>query len=374
MLGIRSYKDMHYWESLWPNRNHGKHNWYIILLSNLNYQTSAMRLVFNNYEYLHYRTKNIRYFIPGLLNEEKGIYPLKNGVTTKPLAFSERFYVEGFIETVDWLENNNPAYKYNEGIDMILLPYTCREDSATGEEEYDFKHMLWYCLDDIMNQGINLISFMKKAMDVVSEDMSYEETKAHLNIAVSTGLLEAPKIKVSIVKMPEQWKLPEERRTKELWAIKINVNGESFNIKVGSKDQRMVYVCTLIRQKLGEHMYLHEFFRNGRGRYCKFTKQGSKEWLRDVYNLLFNHPARDFSEWMERVDDTENRGRSINQGKSQINAYIKDRLNAFELDVSEMPIIDKMEDEHQDSYYTTYLQSEDIEIPEDFLSIPLSVR
>lgn len=31
-------------------------------------------------------------------------------------------------------------------------------------------------------------------------------------------------------------------RTKELWAIKINVNGESFNIKVGSKDQRMVYV------------------------------------------------------------------------------------------------------------------------------------
>ena len=215
---------------------------------------------------------------------------------------------------------------------------------------------------------------MKKAMDVVSEDMSYEETKAHLNIAVSTGLLETPKIKVSIVKMPEQWKLPEGRRTKELWAIKISVNGESFNIKVGSKDQRMVYVCTLIRQKLGEHMYLHEFFRNGRGRYCKFTKNGSEEWLRDVYNLLFHYPARDFSDWMRKVEDIENRGRSINQGKSQINAYIKDRLKAFELDVSEMPIIDKMEDEHKDSYYTTYLQPEDIEIPEDFLSIPLSVR
>ncbi len=59
--GIRSYKDLHYWESLWPNSNPGKHNWYIILLSNLNYQTPAMRLVFNNYEYLHYRTKNIRF-------------------------------------------------------------------------------------------------------------------------------------------------------------------------------------------------------------------------------------------------------------------------------------------------------------------------
>lgn len=60
------------------------------------------------------------------------------------------------------VRNNNPAYTYNEGIDMILLPYTRQEDSATGKEEYDFKHMLWYCLDDIMNQGINLISFMKK--------------------------------------------------------------------------------------------------------------------------------------------------------------------------------------------------------------------
>ena len=86
-------------------------------------------------------------------------------------------------------------------------------------------------------------------------------------------------------------------------------------------------------------MYLHEFFRNSRGRYCKFTKKGSEGWLRDVYNLLFNHPARDFSEWMRKVEDIENRGRSINQGKSQINAYIKDSLKAFELDVSEMPII-----------------------------------
>ena len=94
-----------------------------------------------------------------------------------------------------------------------------------------------------------------------------------------------------------------------------------------------------------------------------------------MFTICFSiNLARDFSEWMARVDDTENRGRSINQGKSQINAYIKDRLKAFELDVSEMPIIDRMEDEHQDSYYTTYLQPEDIEIPEDFLSIPLSVK
>ena len=373
MLGIRSYKDLHYWESLWPNRNHGKHNWYIILLSNLNYQTSAMRLVFNNYEYLHYRTKNIRYFIPGLLNEEKGIYPLRNRVTTKPLAFSERFHVEGFIETVEWLENNNPAYKYNEGIDMILLPYTRQEDSATDKEEYDFKHMLWYCLDDLMNQGINLISFIKRAVKVVSEDMSYEETKAHME-RFASGAKDEPTIKVSIIKNPVQRLHAVREKNWEPWSIRISVNGEAFDLNVGSKDQRMVYVCTLIRQKLGEHIYLHEFFRNSKGQNCKFTKNGSEEWLRKVYNLLFNHPARNFSEWMEKVDDTANRGRSINQGKSQINASLKKLLKGFNMNASKLPVIDTMKDENKDSYYTTILKPENIDIPEEFLSIPLPVE
>ena len=373
MLGIRSYKDLHYWESLWPNSNPGKHNWYIILLSNLNYQTPAMRLVFNNYEYLHYRTKNIRYFIPGLLNEEKGIYPLRNRVTTKPLAFSERFHVEGFIETVEWLENNNPAYKYNEGIDMILLPYTRQEDSATDKEEYDFKHMLWYCLDDLMNQGINLISFIKRAVKVVSEDMSYEETKAHME-RFASGAKDEPTIKVSIIKNPVQRLHAEREKNWEPWSIRISVNGEAFDLNVGSKDQRMVYVCTLIRQKLGEHIYLHEFFRNSKGQNCKFTKNGSEEWLRKVYNLLFNHPARNFSEWMEKVDDTANRGRSINQGKSQINASLKKLLKGFNMNASKLPVIDTMKDENKDSYYTTILKPENIDIPEEFLSIPLPVE
>ena len=373
MLGIRSYKDLHYWESLWPNSNPGKHNWYIILLSNLNYQTPAMRLVFNNYEYLHYRTKNIRYFIPGLLNEEKGIYPLRNRVTTKPITFSERFYVDGFIETVEWLENNNPAYKYNEGIDMILLPYTRQEDSATDKEEYDFKHMLWYCLDDLMNQGINLISFIKRAVKVVSEDMSYEETKAHME-RFASGAKDEPTIKVSIIKNPVQRLHAVREKNWEPWSIRISVNGEAFDLNVGSKDQRMVYVCTLIRQKLGEHIYLHEFFRNSKGQNCKFTKNGSEEWLRKVYNLLFNHPARNFSEWMEKVDDTANRGRSINQGKSQINASLKKLLKGFNMNASKLPVIDTMKDENKDSYYTTILKPENIDIPEEFLSIPLPVE
>lgn len=370
MFRIFSFKDL-----IKYHINYGlKHGWYIILLGNMRNQTPAMRLVFNNYYYLSRRTKNIRYFLPGIDNNDyDGFVETKlseEGID----GYSKYFRLSGFLETVEWFEVNNHAYEYSEGMDMILLPYSSWQTSVSGKDEFDFGKMLWYRLDDLMKQGVNLITFIKKAMDVIEEDMSYEETINHLNVVASPNLDEVPKVRVSIIKMPEQWKLPEKERTKEPWAIKINVNGESFNIKVGSKDQRMVYVCTLIRQKLGEHMYLHEFFKNSRGKCCKFTKEGSESWLREVYNLLFMYPARDFSEWIAKANDARNLGRSINQGKSQINAYIKRRLKDFELDVSELPIIDKMEDENKDSYYTTYLNPEDIDIPEEFLSIPLPAR
>lgn len=77
------------------------------------------------------------------------------------------------------------------------------------------------------------------------------------------------------------------------------------------------------------------------------------------------HPARNFSEWMEKVDDTENRGRSINQGKSQINASLKKLLKGFNMNASKLPVIDTKKDENKDSYYTTILKSENVDIPEE---------
>lgn len=85
-----------------------------------------------------------------------------------------------------------------------------------------------------------------------------------------------PTIKVSIIKNPVQRLHAVREKNREPWSIRISVNGEAFDLNVGSKDQRMVYVCTLIRQKLGEHIYLHEFFRNSKGQNCKFTKKGSE--------------------------------------------------------------------------------------------------
>ena len=60
--------------------------------------------------------------------------------------------------------------------------------------------------------------------------------------------------------------------------------------------------------------------------------------------------------------------------KSQINASLKKLLKGFNMNASKLPVIDTMKDENKDSYYTTILKPENIDIPEEFLSIPLPVE
>ena len=51
--------------------------------------------------------------------------------------------------------------------------------------------------------------------------------------------------------------------------------------------------------------------------------------------------------------------------KSQINASLKKLLKSFNMNASKLPVIDTMKDENKDSYYTTILKPENIDIPEE---------
>ena len=51
--------------------------------------------------------------------------------------------------------------------------------------------------------------------------------------------------------------------------------------------------------------------------------------------------------------------------KSQINASLKKLLKSFNMNASKLPVIDTMKDENKDSYYTTILKRENIDIPEE---------
>ena len=60
MFGISSYRDIESWEEMHPVAVEGSINWCFILLGNHHNATPALKLVFENFNYLNRRTKDIR--------------------------------------------------------------------------------------------------------------------------------------------------------------------------------------------------------------------------------------------------------------------------------------------------------------------------
>lgn len=189
MIGIISYKDLKYWESIHKSSDFlvptprlrdsiegsaPNNDWYIILLGNLRNETAALKLVLDNYQYLNRRTKDIRFFMPGFIVGDKGI--VANKTTTHFDKFD--FFEDGFLETVEWLEDGNDNYLYSENMEMVLLPYS-KEDNQE-DAIYDFDHMLFYDLDQFLQDGKNIIQFIRNAIKVVEYKMSYEGTKLQM--------------------------------------------------------------------------------------------------------------------------------------------------------------------------------------------------
>ena len=167
MMGIVSYKELEFYDSIRPASNKG--NWFLILLGNLYNPTPALKLVLENYIYLNRRTKDVRFFMPGFVVDQQGI----QARARMCLLDSFSFYEDGFLDTIDWLENGTEMYEYSESMELILLPFNKDENNGIV---YDFDNLLCYNLDQMLNEGKNIIKCITNAVQVIYQDMSVEET------------------------------------------------------------------------------------------------------------------------------------------------------------------------------------------------------
>lgn len=165
MIGIYSYKDLDNYDIVRPTLSES--NWYLILLGNPFYVSPAFKMFMDNYKYLNRRTKDVRYFVPG--------YRVNKAGMTKPSAKS--FDEEGFIETIEWLEENVKEYTYSENMEMILLPYNRIEVGGCSRIQYVFENMLWYNLDHLLKNGTNIIKFINKGVEVIHKNVTPEDTR-----------------------------------------------------------------------------------------------------------------------------------------------------------------------------------------------------
>jgi len=151
-------------------------------------------------------------------------------------------------------------------------------------------------------------------------------------------------------------------KQKTAWGVEFTINNKSYSINFGSKDRTMLYICTLLRAKVGENMYKHEFFNNSRGKKSKFKRAKSRPWLKEVFNKIFPTRNRDFEEWIGKIEATK--GRPLNQGKTQANNSVADMLKC---ETEAMPhcLLKTKRDKAKDSFYHLNLRAEDIIIPQE---------
>ena len=147
------------------------------------------------------------------------------------------------------------------------------------------------------------------------------------------------------------------------WGVEFQVNDEFFPIYFGSKHQTMIYVCTLLRAKLGEKLYLHEFFNNSKGLKSKFQRKKSMCWLEKVFYTIYPSMHPPFEDWMQKIQDEKNPGRPLNQGKSQAVRKVQEALEE-QPDGRYYCVIDTRSDANGDSYYNIRIKPENIMIPE----------
>lgn len=218
---------------------------------------------------------------------------------------------------------------------------------------------LWSWLENYQNASTK--------EDADESVQGYYETKyapsLKRNINRHTQPKEKPTVSVEIKQIVK--KVLKSGKEKKEYGFIFRVNDEVFPICFGSKDQTMLYACTLLRQKMGEKLYLHEFYNNDKGKspLTRFHKEKSQKWLKAVYNCLFPCDLRDSINWIENVE--KRRARPLNQGKSQIARRLE---NLFETQNTGIYYcaINTREDALGDSFYDVMIEPDKIIIPNEW--------
>ena len=111
------------------------------------------------------------------------------------------------------------------------------------------------------------------------------------------------------------------RNVQERYGVEVEVDGKLVTISFGCKYCTLLYIATLLRQKIGIKLYAHELYFNAQGSRLRYQRDVSEAWFEDLYDALFHYADREFKTWIKKV--REERGQPLFQAKSQIRSKVK---------------------------------------------------
>lgn len=181
MLPITDYKEF---LNNVKNNQDEEEQWYILIIVNPYNLTPLVTTFLRNYQYLHDRTGSTRYFIPGFANDLQlkdfgriidGIFQPYEELLLEDLRIG--FNQQGMLDTVKWLEQNCQSYKYNEGIDLILI----KSYRHKGNSQLDVENLISIPLEEVYKEGGNVIKTMTHVRFIVNNNPSVGDAKEEIN-------------------------------------------------------------------------------------------------------------------------------------------------------------------------------------------------
>lgn len=151
------------------------------------------------------------------------------------------------------------------------------------------------------------------------------------------------------------------------WGVVINVNGADIPIHISSTEGAVIYIATLLKQKMGLRLERRIFRRNLPQKECDIHQD--VKWLHNVCRAV--RPAiDDFKEWYERMRDgvdgrTPMQLKGIDQGKNLASVSIKKCLQKKYADALYYCDIQPKGRNSEGCYYIN-LPARNIIVPQEF--------
>ena len=274
-------------------------------------------------------------------------------------AIMQKGFRRGVWKKLTSPESYNIRIQSNQG-----MLYSLRR--SLPPEINDIKDSIYNSLSDTKKEEFNkMMAFFESKMDVPDFNESDKHAQGTIDHGQSEDFIldkksrnkpsKSPHIKISIAKVTARTLRHE---IKKAWGMEINIDGTNIPVYIGSTAAAMVYICTLLKQKMGTHLYRTAFKKPLPDKNSLIKRHKDVIWLKQVYEKLYPGAPVDFDNWYP--DMQKNSCQFINQGKSESVRRIKACLYSFQ-DALPFCIVETCKKEP--SYFF-------IDIPADCIIIP----
>ena len=200
----------------------------------------------------------------------------------------------------------------------------------------------------------------KKTSDTLAEGFSHPKHNREVLGEHAERVAPTTSQDITIELKSKYKELKSQKRGKPQWVVEIHAHGDSFSIHFPSNPALFIYVCALIRRKLGLNTYRHEFVNNSRGKRSPIRRDQTIGWLKELYAALFNGKVERLYNML--TTGLNNTG-ELDNAKSRANRFIKESLLESQSDAIHDCSLHLEYDDLGDSYYDLPLDPSRIILP-----------